>query len=340
MKNYYSVLGVLPTTELAVIRAAYRALCQIYHPDKYSGDKDYAEALTKELNEAWSVLSDAGKRREYDKELSGTGSSFAETSGSERVQQPFRETLIQNFPELQTIAEYYFDIWDLIERLQKVSRQLATGFVATLLETKAYKGRAELANQLEQRFFISYFGKDKRIQEFARSLIAAGNREAALELNKAATIFGSGIEADLIIKKISAKYGLCGNDAQPGFATNAQNDRDRNAERSARRNETQHDASSSDKSIISHSIKRLEKMRSAADLPSPNDWLSATKTLRSALEISLTFKSSRKGMFSSEETAVFHLGKKTWDVPLKSQELKAWVTQELIPMAERKLQRE
>ncbi|QOL50230.1 J domain-containing protein [Massilia litorea] len=339
MKNYYSVLGVLPTAELAVIRAAYRALCQIYHPDKYSGNKDYAEALTKELNEAWSVLSDAEKRRQYDKAI-GSQQQFADTSGSERVEQPFRETLIQSFPELQTIAEYYFDIWDLIERLQKVSRQLATGFVATLLQTKAYKGRAELAKQLEQRFFISYFGKDKRIQEFARGLIAAGNREAALELNKAVTIFGSGIEADLIINKISVKYDLGGNDPQPGFATSAQKDRNRNPERSARQNETQHDASSSDQSIISHSIKRLEKMRSAAYLPSPNDWLSATKTLRSALEISLTFKSSRKSMFSSEEIAVFHLGKKTWDVPLKSQELRVWVTQELIPMAERKLQRE
>lgn len=340
MKNYYSVLGVLPTTELAVIRAAYRALCQIYHPDKYSGDKDYAEALTKELNEAWSVLADAEKRRKYDKELSGAGSRFADTSGSEHVQQPFRETLIESFPELQTIAEYYFDIWDLIERLQKVSRQLAAGFVATLLETKAYKGRAELANQLEQRFFISYFGKDKKIQEFARSLIATGNREAALELNKAVTILGSGIEAHLIIKKISVKYGLGGNDTQPGFATNAQNDRDRNPERSVRQNETQHDASSSNQSIILHSIKTLEKMRSSAHLFSPNDWLSATKRLRSALEISLTFRSSRKGMFCSEEIAVFRLEKKTWDVPLKSQELRAWVTQELIPMAERKLQRE
>jgi hypothetical protein len=45
-------------------------------------------------------------------------------------------------------------------------------------------------------------------------------------------------------------------------------------------------------------------------------------------------------MFSSDEIAVFHLEKNTWEVPLNSQKLRAWVTQELIPMAERKLQRE
>ena len=38
MKNLYQILGVLDTAEDIVIRAAYKALAQKYHPDKWSGD--------------------------------------------------------------------------------------------------------------------------------------------------------------------------------------------------------------------------------------------------------------------------------------------------------------
>ena len=58
-KDYYSILGVSPTAELVVIRAAYRALALRYHPDTWGGDKTYAENLMRELNEAYEVLSNA-----------------------------------------------------------------------------------------------------------------------------------------------------------------------------------------------------------------------------------------------------------------------------------------
>jgi DnaJ-class molecular chaperone len=40
MKNYYKILGVIPTAEMIIIKAAYRALSQKYHPDK---NRDEAE---------------------------------------------------------------------------------------------------------------------------------------------------------------------------------------------------------------------------------------------------------------------------------------------------------
>ena len=62
MKDYYRVLGILPSAEDVVIRAAYRALAQRYHPDKWKGKATDVETRMKEINEAYGVLSDTKKR--------------------------------------------------------------------------------------------------------------------------------------------------------------------------------------------------------------------------------------------------------------------------------------
>jgi curved DNA-binding protein CbpA len=65
-KNHYGILGVLPTAELIVIRAAYRALAMKYHPDKWTGDKATAERRMREINQAYEILSDEQSRARYD----------------------------------------------------------------------------------------------------------------------------------------------------------------------------------------------------------------------------------------------------------------------------------
>lgn len=60
-KDYYAVLGVAPEAEDIVIRAAFRALAQRYHPDRFGGSRDKAHARMSELNEAYGVLSDAAQ---------------------------------------------------------------------------------------------------------------------------------------------------------------------------------------------------------------------------------------------------------------------------------------
>ena len=61
-KNYYELLGVTKTSTQDDIKKAFRTLAHKYHPDKKGGD----EAKFKEVNEAYSVLSDEKKRAEYD----------------------------------------------------------------------------------------------------------------------------------------------------------------------------------------------------------------------------------------------------------------------------------
>jgi curved DNA-binding protein CbpA len=65
-KDYYAVLGVLPSIESAAIRAVYLVLLKKYHPDVSNGSKDEAVRRTKEFNEAYNVLHDEKNRNKYD----------------------------------------------------------------------------------------------------------------------------------------------------------------------------------------------------------------------------------------------------------------------------------
>ncbi len=64
-RDYYEVLGVAKTATDAEIKKAYRVLAKKYHPDMNPGDKE-AEVKFKEASEAYAVLSDPEKRKQYD----------------------------------------------------------------------------------------------------------------------------------------------------------------------------------------------------------------------------------------------------------------------------------
>ncbi len=64
-RDYYEVLGVSRDADDAALKKAYRQLAKKYHPDTNPGDKE-AEAKFKEASEAYAVLSDPEKRRQYD----------------------------------------------------------------------------------------------------------------------------------------------------------------------------------------------------------------------------------------------------------------------------------
>jgi molecular chaperone DnaJ len=77
-RDYYDVLGVLRTASEQEIKSAYRKLALQYHPDRNPGNRE-AEEMFKEAAEAYSVLSDAQKRTNYDRfghAGVGTGAGF------------------------------------------------------------------------------------------------------------------------------------------------------------------------------------------------------------------------------------------------------------------------
>ncbi|MBN2124261.1 MAG: DnaJ domain-containing protein, partial [Deltaproteobacteria bacterium] len=65
-KDYYKILGVAKSASPEEIKKAYRKLALKYHPDQNKGDKK-AEARFKEISEAYAVLSNPEKRKEYDR---------------------------------------------------------------------------------------------------------------------------------------------------------------------------------------------------------------------------------------------------------------------------------
>ena len=66
MKDLYKTLGVAEGAEESAIKKAYRKLAKEYHPDVTGDDKKKTERF-KEINEAYAVLGDGQKRKEYDR---------------------------------------------------------------------------------------------------------------------------------------------------------------------------------------------------------------------------------------------------------------------------------
>jgi len=89
-RTHYDNLKVARKAPIGVIKAAYKALCQSYHPDKYEGKPEQAHQIMKLINEAYVVLSDPNKRAEHDRWIDKKireftlASSAQETANEER----------------------------------------------------------------------------------------------------------------------------------------------------------------------------------------------------------------------------------------------------------------
>jgi curved DNA-binding protein len=92
-RDYYTVLGVARTATEKEIKSAYRKLARKHHPDVNPGDKK-SEDLFKEIGEAYAVLSDADKRKKYDRwghdweKLDQAGVNFGGRSGGRTTTWP------------------------------------------------------------------------------------------------------------------------------------------------------------------------------------------------------------------------------------------------------------
>ena len=93
--DYYALLGLKPDADGAAIRAAYRTLAKQLHPDM-ADDDEAALASTEQfvrIQEAYDVLRDPAKRRQYDEERSRL--SAAERAAREQRENAYRQALMQ-----------------------------------------------------------------------------------------------------------------------------------------------------------------------------------------------------------------------------------------------------
>ncbi len=203
-KDYYKTLGVIQDAEDIVIKAAYRALAQRYHPDKWTGDPAEATRRMSAINVAYKILSDPAKRKQYDQsrasneyDESGEDSSDAETEDS------FGNSLDDDWKEA---VKYFPDLDDILRNLSKISKLLAQTYKVYLLENKEFSKRKTIAAQFEMRFLEKYFGVNEEIIKFARFLINLRARAAAKDLNRAVTLLGKDVDSQLIINRILQDY--------------------------------------------------------------------------------------------------------------------------------------
>jgi DnaJ-class molecular chaperone len=83
MDNHYKTLGVSFQALPSEIKAAYRRLAQLHHPDVLNSREDRVDMAY--INRAWSVLKDAGSRKEYDEALLFVSPRCEECTGVGKV---------------------------------------------------------------------------------------------------------------------------------------------------------------------------------------------------------------------------------------------------------------
>jgi DnaJ-class molecular chaperone len=105
IKDYYQILGISRSVSDEGIKKAYRKLAMQYHPDRNPGKEKWANDKFKEINEAFSVLGDPEKRRQYDQ--FGTVGSAGDIFGS-----PFTRTAFADLMKDFGGAGLRFDFLD------------------------------------------------------------------------------------------------------------------------------------------------------------------------------------------------------------------------------------
>lgn len=198
--DYYQVLGLVPDAEPAVIRAAYRALISIYHPDKNGGAKAAEKARL--INAAYDILSDSIKRKEYD--ASRSENAHNATTTEFESESPFSSTPIDQSWSVAT--KFYPQIDEEARDLERISWRLSFGFKLELLEGQQYCKSGEVAERIKREYLLRYFGADIDVQRYAEDLIKAGRKDAALYLNQIVNVMGASVSISQIETQVNCRY--------------------------------------------------------------------------------------------------------------------------------------
>jgi len=206
-RNYYSVLGCHPNAEDIVIRGAYRALAQRYHPDKNASNPSVAAKRMAEINEAYATLSDPIKRKEYDKSQQGVSATVSGSYENEQANGNERGSDADEYFEKDWLlaCSIYTSLKKTFNNLERISPVLADSYRIYMLETKQFDKRGKIAERMEAEFLTLYFGESPVLHDFARELILSGRRDVALALNQAVRVVGHSDPLS-IIQRIEKDY--------------------------------------------------------------------------------------------------------------------------------------
>lgn len=202
MKNLYQILGVLDDAEDIIIRAAYKALAQKYHPDKWKGDANDANRRMSEINEAYGVLSNSEKRAQYDSEY------FKNHQKNEAQEEDAEHSnFISEDDEAWNIAiGFYPQLQKDYLALARISNILGNTFKAKLIEEKKFEEANVYRESIESEYLERYYGRDKEIQFFAKKLLLSNFKKEAVHVNKIIRAMGESIDYRKLFKRMVEIY--------------------------------------------------------------------------------------------------------------------------------------
>jgi DnaJ-class molecular chaperone len=178
MKDYYQILGVSENASQDDIKTAFRKLAFQYHPDVNPGKEKEAGEKFKEINEAYGMLGDAGKRQQYD---------FARQSG-------FVGAGAQGFGYSQSdILRDIFSNPVFVEELNRMFQQAGLRFGRDFLNQTFFSGQGTVYT-----FAFGPGGFQRNTDRFGN--MQAGDREP---LNQVAPVYKPGLMDRLFLKTIS-----------------------------------------------------------------------------------------------------------------------------------------
>jgi len=200
----YKILGIPLKADWELVKATYKSLIKIYHPDVFKGEKAFAENRISDLNNAYEFLSDPETKEAYDASIDEGTYQQDEYQPNENEDE--QKAAINALKEEWNFAcEYYPHLQDEFSNLQKLNKQIALIFMATIVEKKLYHDALELKEYLENYFLTSKFGEDKELQEIAKYAIYRGEKRYALELNQLLIRLGEGSK-NVILTKLSLQF--------------------------------------------------------------------------------------------------------------------------------------
>ncbi|MBI5749458.1 MAG: DnaJ domain-containing protein [Nitrospinae bacterium] len=161
-KDYYEILGLKKDAAEGQIKKAYRKLAMKYHPDRNPNNKS-AEEKFKEINEAYAVLSDKDKRKQYD------------MFGSDKFHQRFsQEDIFRGFDIGDILKDFGFGSSDIFSQIFGKGRAGYGGFenkyggeapfgYEDMFGRAAQQKGADVTSDLHITFNEAAFGGEKRV---------------------------------------------------------------------------------------------------------------------------------------------------------------------------------
>ena len=185
-RDYYKTLGVTENASDGEIKKAYRKLAMQYHPDRNPGNEKWANEKFKEVNEAYGVLGDPQKRKQYDQ--FGTVGNIGDVFNSPFTTTTFQE-MMKDFGGAGLRVDFLDDIFgDFL-------KGSSSSFSFKSFGSKNRKGKSK-ARPGQEINLDEIFGQPQRPQE-VRYELAISREEASQGVKKILNRRGKRLEVKI-----------------------------------------------------------------------------------------------------------------------------------------------